>query len=342
MAKRKRLTPANPDFLEPAGVEAKSLFARPAPIADVARDASSAAALEEMAETLATAREEGRMVLVLPLGEVETGYLVRDRIAVDSGEMQVLKDSLRARGQQTPVEVADLGQGADGAPRYGLISGWRRCRALSELHAETGEERFARVLALLRRPAEASDAYLAMVEENEVRVGLSYYERARVVARAVEQGVFETKRDALRALFHAASRAKRSKIGSFLAVVEALDGALSFPEMIGERQGLALARMMDDDPGFGAKLRSWLEATGAGAPEMEQELISEALASASAETARARRTGRSSLAKPDRAGMEIRTGLWCHTDKAGQVTLWGPAMTPELRNSLLDWLKTTT
>ena len=198
------------------------------------------------------------------------------------------------------------------------------------------------MLALLRRPAQASDAYLAMVEENEVRVGLSYYERARVVARAVDQGVFETKREALRALFHAASRAKRSKIGSFLAVVEALDGVLSFPEMIGERQGLALAKMMDDDPNFGAELRSRLEAAGAGTPEIEQELISMALAPAAKETTPARKAPQLSTAaaKTERTGKEIRPGLWYHTDKAGQVTLSGPAMTSELRNSLLDWLKT--
>lgn len=339
MAKRKRLTPANPDFLEPAGGEAKSLFARPAPIADVARDASSAAALEEMAETLARAREEGRMVLVLPLAEVETGYLVRDRIAVDTGEMQVLKDSLRARGQQTPVEVADLGQDAEGVPRYGLISGWRRCRALSELHAETGEARFAQVLALLRRPAEASDAYLAMVEENEVRVGLSYYERARVVARAVDQGVFATERDALRALFHAASRAKRSKIGSFLGLVEALDGALSHPETIGERQGLALARMIETDPGFGAELRARLEAARAQTPESEQELIAEALAAKEAAPARKEAHPPEPAKRPGPSGTEIRPGLWCQAGKDGQLTLSGPAMTPELRNTLLDWLK---
>ncbi|ETX13498.1 hypothetical protein OCH239_09920 [Roseivivax halodurans JCM 10272] len=341
MAKRKRLTPANPDFLEPAGAEAKSLFARPAPIADVARDASSAAALEEMAETLATAREEGRMVLTLSLDEIETGYLVRDRIAVDEGEMQVLKDSLRARGQQAPVEVAELEQGTDGTPRYGLISGWRRCRALSELHAETGEDRFARVLALLRRPCEASDAYLAMVEENEIRVGLSYYERARVVARAVEQGVFETKRDALRALFHAASRAKRSKIGSFLALVEALDGALRFPETIGERQGLALAKAMDADPEFGPGLRSQLETAGVGSAEAEQGLISSALLPGK-NTKPARKAAQSSrVAAPAGKGTELRPGLWYQTESSGGITLSGPAMTSELRESLMNWLKKT-
>jgi hypothetical protein len=40
------------------------------------------------------------------------------------------------------------------------------------------------------------EAYLAMVEENEIRVGLSFYERARIVARAAEAGVFERHRGA--------------------------------------------------------------------------------------------------------------------------------------------------
>ena len=124
------------------------------------------------------------MVLSLPLADIQLDYLVRDRTLVDDAEMTALMDSLRARGQQTPVEVADLGGG-----RYGLISGWRRCQALARLAQETGEDRFGTVLALLRRPEDASDAYLAMVEENEIRVGLSYFERARIVAKAAENGV---------------------------------------------------------------------------------------------------------------------------------------------------------
>ena len=54
MAKRKRLTPANPAFLEPAP-ETKSAFSArlsPAPIADVAREASATAVAQEMARTL--------------------------------------------------------------------------------------------------------------------------------------------------------------------------------------------------------------------------------------------------------------------------------------------------
>ena len=111
-----------------------------------------------------------------------------------------------------------------GALPYGLISGWRRLAALKALHAETGEARFATVQALVRRPETAADAYVNMVEENEIRLGLSHYERARVAARATERGIFESEKKALLALFATASRAKRSRIRAFLDIYHALDG----------------------------------------------------------------------------------------------------------------------
>lgn len=86
---------------------------------------------------------------------------MRDRIGLDAAEMAPLVESLRTRGQQTPVEVVALEGG-----RYGLISGWRRVQALRRLCAETGDAaRFGTVLALLRQPRDAAEAYVAMVEE---------------------------------------------------------------------------------------------------------------------------------------------------------------------------------
>ena len=274
MAKRKRLTPPNPSYLDtPPALETKSMFSAPrsAPIADVARDASSTAALNEMAESLARARDEGRMVVALPLDEIVMDHLVRDRLVVDAAEMQALKTSLRSRGQQTPIEVMQLEDG-----RYGLISGWRRCQALSEI-AQEDRNYDPTVLALLRRPEEASDAYLAMVEENEVRVDLSYFERARIVAKAVEEGVYSSERTALQMLFHSASRAKRSKIGSFLPVVRALDGVVRFPHGLSERLGLSLAQALNDDPGFAPRLQAQLAAVEVETPEAETALLTKAL-----------------------------------------------------------------
>ena len=236
MAKRKRLNFDSPVLPRISPGEAAS-----APIAGVVGDASANAALTEMSDTLQAAREGGRMVMELPLDQIELDYLVRDRIAVADDDMQSLQESLRGRGQQVPIEVTRLGP-----DRYGLISGWRRCQALLALKTGT-------VLALIRPVTEAPDAYRAMVEENEIRVGLSYYERARIVARSVEQGVFASKREALSSLFAAASRAKRSKIGTFLPIVAALDGHLRFPQGLTERTGLALGRALESDRDLGAR-----------------------------------------------------------------------------------------
>ena len=122
---------------------------RSAPIADVARDASASAALNELSDSLARARDEGRMVVQIPLDQIETDHLVRDRMVVEEDEMQTLMTSLRSRGQQTPIEVVQLGP-----DRYGLISGWRRCRRwrLWRPKSTTRARRFWRSCAARKRP----------------------------------------------------------------------------------------------------------------------------------------------------------------------------------------------
>ena len=245
---RRRLTQAQPGYLGPAAAvapEAKSAIGAP-PIAQVSGQSAEAAALREVTEGIETARATGRMVVDVPLGEVSQGHLARDRVALDAAEIAALKASIASHGQRTPAEITPLGAGqgtadAEASPyRWGLISGWRRLRALSELYDETGEMRFSTLRALVRPPEEAAASYVAMVEENEVRVGLSYYERARVVAEAASRGVFPDQSAALRTLFATASRAKRSKIGSFIDIHEALGDLLTHPAEIPERLGLAL------------------------------------------------------------------------------------------------------
>lgn len=340
MAKRKRLTPfaetpASPHEEEspmfptyPLGYAGHGT--RSAPIADMAGAAAATAAMEEMAETLRAARDGGRMVLALPLSQVEAGHLVRDRIAADPDEMAALVESLRARGQQSPIEVVALGP-----DRYGLISGWRRLTALRQLLAETGDAaKFGSVLALLRKPDQASDAYVAMVEENEIRVGLSFYERARIVAKAVEAGVFADDRAALRALFAAASRAKRSKIGSFLAVVRALDGTLRFPEAIGERLGLQLAQAIEADAGLGPRL----------AQGLAQGLRADPPADGAAEQARlARLMARPAAAKPTPAappGPARQIGaLTLRLGPGSRIVIEGQGADEALLARLDDWLR---
>ncbi|MDJ0630807.1 MAG: ParB N-terminal domain-containing protein [Rhodobacter sp.] len=345
MAKRKRLTPAQADYLQavPAGLETKaaSVPVPPAraPIAQVAGEASAASALQDLAGEVRRARDEGRMILTLPLGQVEAGYLVRDRMVADEDELFVLAASIEARGQQTPIEVVRIAE-----DRYGLISGWRRLTALQRLHDGSDDGRFATVQALLRQPETAADAYVAMVEENEIRVGLSYYERARIAAKAVEQGVYDTEKQALQALYTTASRAKRSKIRAFLALYRAADDLLTFPAAIGERLGLALAKALETQPDRAGALRGVLERTPRDTAGKEIACL-EAVLKGFRETA-SLNTGLETKSEPipevaeaQRNRVERPARGIDMASNGRTVTLTGPGVTEAFRARLLDWLK---
>jgi hypothetical protein len=234
-----------------------------APIARVAAEAAGTAALQELSETLARARETGRMVLDLGLDAIAADHLARDRLPAEDADMAALRESIRAHGQRTPIEVTPR---TEGLP-YGLISGWRRLKALQALHAETGEARFATIQALVRRPDSVQDAYVTMVEENEIRLGLSQYERARVAALATARGVFPSEKAALLALFAQASRPKRSRIRAFLEIYHALDGTLRFPAQLPERLGLKLVALVR--AGGRARIARAIAAADPKTPEAE-------------------------------------------------------------------------
>jgi ParB/RepB/Spo0J family partition protein len=328
MAKRKRLTPAI--ITDTPALETKSIPRYPlgvapktrAPIADVAQDASASAALTEIAQTLTDARQEGRLIQRIPLDAIADDYLVRDRIAVDDAEMTTLVDSLRERGQQTAIEVTDIGDG-----RYGLISGWRRMQALRTL--ETPD-----VLAIIRTPQDSADAYLAMVEENEIRVGLSYYERARIVARAVDQGIYRTDRVGLATLFHAASRPKRSKIGSFVGIVRALDDHLTFPTALTERTGLALAQAIEADDSLSDQIIATLTDNPPTTPVGEVDIIAQAMQPVTAP----KPADTAVQTRPD-PGQMFGTGLRYKQTAKGEIVLSGPRLSDaDFMQKLQDFL----
>lgn len=212
--------------------------------AEIRRLKSELEAQQERADAMATAEAEGRVIVAVDLDQIALDHLTRDRRKLDTKAegWLALKASLKARGQQTPVELTDLGEGE--SPRYGLISGLRRITALRELLDETGNDRFAMVLALIRPPQATPDKLIAMIEENEIRSGISFYERGRIAAIAAGQGIFEDVDTAVDALFLRSDRNRRYKIRSFATVFEALDDALMFPEAIGERLGLEMARLI--------------------------------------------------------------------------------------------------
>lgn len=281
MAKRRRLGPPDPAQIAQLNAAAPpAAGAAPPPIARVAADAAARAAGEIVearraaAESEAAAAQwraaeaEGRVVKLLPLSAIDVEHLTRDRVASDPEEAAELKASIRAHGVRTPIEV--LASPEEGG-RYGLISGWRRVNALRALWSETGAARFATAPAFVRAPEGAAEAYVAMVEENEVRADLSHYERGRIAAVAAGRGAFPSVDAAVAALFGAGSKAKRSKIRSFALIHEALGDVLAAGPAIGERLGLKIAQMIKE--GRAAALRDALGADGGRSASEETALL---------------------------------------------------------------------
>ena len=265
MAKRKRLEFQTDSI--PADLEVKSSLTPRArmPIAEVAGDTAGRAALEEVAREMTAAETEGRVIKKLAIAAISLHHLARDRMVLDGDEMEALKASITDRGQQTPIEVLALPGGT-----YGLISGLRRIEALRALAQDT-------VLALVRRPEGSQEAYQAMVEENEIRAGLSFYERANIAVAAVGQGVYPDVRRAVAGLFVHAAPAKRSKITKFVTIREKLGKSLSFPTAIPEKLGLALAQALEADGRFAARIADALRKTPPVDAGAERGLLERAL-----------------------------------------------------------------
>jgi ParB family chromosome partitioning protein len=289
MARRRRLNA--PDSAELARL-AEDLAAKPPeasapPIARVVGDAASQAASEVIEARVNAAANQadalrwreaaaaGLVAEAVPLGAIDAEHLSRDRTVFDDEEMAELIASIRTYGLRMPIEVLRLAR--DGAEvRYGLISGWRRLKATRALWADTGDARYATIKALIRTPQDAADAYVAMVEENEIRADLSQYERGRVCVVAAEQGAFPTTEAAVTALFASASKAKRSKIRSFAMIHGALGDVLRFGPALNERLGLRLAGALRD--GDGERLRDALARSVRDTAADELAVIEAALA----------------------------------------------------------------
>ncbi|SIT06353.1 chromosome partitioning protein, ParB family [Roseivivax lentus] len=287
--------------------------------AEIARDRSDA-------ETLRAARQKGLVAVEVPLGEIAVDTLARDRMGIDDEEMQELVRSIDAHGLRLPIEVYAQPDGS-----YALISGFRRLSAYRQLNASYGSVHYATIPAFVRAPKSSVEAIQAMIEENEVRAGISQYERGRIAAMAVHGGVFSNLDEAVSTLYASASKAKRSKIRSFALIHEELGDMLHFPKSLSERQCLRLAGALR--MGFGDAIRAELETQVIADPDREWAALVpsiEAGEAAGAGEARRDRGGRpkksASAADPGRdLGRGIRMKVGRRADSVS-ITLSGATL----------------
>ncbi|MCZ0960916.1 ParB/RepB/Spo0J family partition protein [Paracoccus benzoatiresistens] len=295
MVKRRRLeTPSNDDLTRIEEQFRRETLGRPsigpgiAPIAQVAAetaalsaagdaDARAARARDQVdAERLRQAEEQGLLIVELPLDQIDEGAMIRDRMVMSEDEMQELRLSIAANGLRLPIEVFALGTPEGRKAGYGLLSGYRRLHAVRALRELTRDAKYDRIRALIRPKAEADAAFVAMVEENEVREELSHFERGRIAVIAANQGAFANVEDAVNRLFATGSKAKRSKVRSFALIFEELGDMLRFPEALTEKRGLRLSAALRE--GAESRLRKALSAGSPGDAEEEWLLLEPVLA----------------------------------------------------------------
>ncbi|MEP3439864.1 MAG: ParB/RepB/Spo0J family partition protein [Sulfitobacter sp.] len=258
MAKRRKLTAPSVEHLNQIEEEfRRETSPNPgmAPIAQVAAenamnvnviDPATRAKLAELDKHRA-AEAHGLVARLIPIDAVDPSLLTRDRMELNADDFAELKAAILANGLRMPIEVCEL-EPVEGQPRYGLISGYRRFRAVSELRGQPGQA--AGVIEALVRPAVSASASMeAMVEENEIRADLTQFERGRIAVLAAQNGIYKDVEEATAQLFAFASKAKRSKIRSFAKVFEGLGDVLSFPLALKEKQGLTLAAGLRDGAG---------------------------------------------------------------------------------------------
>jgi ParB family chromosome partitioning protein len=172
----------------------------------------------------------------IPTHAINADALPRDRSTLGARALAELQGSIAAHGLRLPVEVFATGSG------FGLLSGYRRLmafRALEEIHGE----RFATIPAFVRPPEDVASAFARVVEENDIREGLSPWEQGRTLLTAREAGL-ETFDAALIALYPFANRQKHSRLRMLAEVVEAMEGRIAEPETWSENRLLRLGTLL--------------------------------------------------------------------------------------------------
>lgn len=278
--------------------------------AAAARDRADAARLHE-------AKGRGLILQEIPLEEIEADAMVRDRMALDPDELTELQLSIAANGLRLPVEVFALTDTLPGRPRYGLLSGYRRLRAVQNLRGLTGQDKYSTIKAIVRDPSVMGGGFAAMVEENEIRASLSHFERGRIAVIAAQQGAFPNVEAAVDALFPQASKAKRSKIRSFAVIFEELGDMLTFPHALREKDGLRLAAALRD--GAEDRLRAALaegEAPESAVAELER--LEAALANLEPAPRKPERGGRP-VSRPKGRSTALPTGVRLTSGHDGQA-----------------------
>lgn len=267
---------------------------------------------DALAHELVALREAGHVVQAVPLEDVHTYMLARERIPGEDHELENLVTSIRDIGLSNPIRVLPR-PGEDG---FELVQGFRRLSAYKALHAADGQGGWDKIPALVMPGSpDIAGLYRRMVDENVIRRDLSFAEMARAAQNfAADPGTPANDiRRAVAALFESAPYSKRNYIRSFALLLDQIGGELAYPNEIPRALGVSLARILRDQPEvakrIAADLKGW-----------DNRSVSDELGVLRRYAGEDEGEAPAPVKKPARAGQGGRTKTTFHiTSTAGQV-----------------------
>ena len=217
---------------------------------------------DALAHEFVALRNAGHVIQSLPLAEVHSTLLTRERMSAEDEELDELVTSIRDVGLSNPIRVLERPDG-DG---FELVQGHRRLNAYRRLLEVTGDEEWASVPAAVMPdgPADVAGLYRRMVDENVVRKDISFAEMAHAAQNfAADPATGTSDVDkAVAELFKSAPYSKRSRIRSFVSLLEKLGDVLLHPTEISRNLGVALQSEMKRRPALVAEIRAALGDAG--------------------------------------------------------------------------------
>lgn len=199
---------------------------------------------DALAHEYVALKRAGLVIRPVPLNDVLTTVLVRDRKSGPDPELPELVTSIREVGLSNPIRVEAREDG-----KYELIQGFRRLSAYRDLR-KSDPDTYGRIPAvILPRGEGSSSLYRQMVDENLIRKDISFAEMALTAqAYAADPNTAPTDVDrAVKELFHSANYSKRSYIRAFAKLMDVLGSFLIYPEAISRNLGLAMVKRIEED-----------------------------------------------------------------------------------------------
>jgi ParB family chromosome partitioning protein len=272
--------------------------------------------------------------VAIPLTEIDEAALPRDRTGLDTEPLDELVYSISEGGLRQPIEVWSLSEPRP-PYRYGLISGYRRLMAFRRLHQYAFDKSLWETIpAFVRKPETYPAALAAMVEENEIRVEISPWERGLICVIAAREGAFETIDAAIAGLYPNAERQKRHRLRQLALVADEHFDELAEPQRLSANQCYRIARALS--AGFGEVIRVAVQQSDIKEPDHQWSLIEPILREAEEEARNPpapRSPGRPRRLLSPRNGLMIRRERirdgWC-------LHFTGPEATGMLIDAVFD------